>query len=78
MQSKQHAKRQVDMKGWTENYLMVWEEIPDLLPSRLQAPNSPVTKESFADLFVKCAAETEAGVVLHQEGVVCVVGRKPL
>lgn len=78
VQSKQHAKRQADMKGWTENYLMVWEEIPDLLPRRSQAPNSPVTKESFADLFVKCVAETEAGVVLHQEGVVCVVGRKPL
>ncbi|KXJ86604.1 hypothetical protein Micbo1qcDRAFT_219220 [Microdochium bolleyi] len=76
--SKEYAKRGVDLKAWTEDYLMVWEELPDLMPSRAQAPNSPVTKESFTELFGKCVVETERGVVVHQQGVVVVTGRKPL
>ncbi|KAH7025112.1 uncharacterized protein B0I36DRAFT_250086 [Microdochium trichocladiopsis] len=78
VESKQTPKRPADLKAWTENYLMVWEEIPDLLPSKALAPNSPVTKESFTELFVKCVEETEKGVVVHQEGVLSVVARKPL
>ena len=65
----ERKKRQVDMKAWTENYLMVWEELPDLMPT-------PQMKEDFIKLFMACVKETEMGIVVHQESVVMMTGRK--
>ncbi|KAK9772557.1 putative Methyltransferase domain-containing protein [Seiridium cardinale] len=73
---RQVEKRPVDMKAWTEDYLMVWEELPSVFPSKEQAPQSPMTKEAFTELFLKAVAETEQGVVVHHKAIVVTSGRK--
>ncbi|KAL4935584.1 hypothetical protein BDV06DRAFT_125447 [Aspergillus oleicola] len=70
-------KRKQDYKGWTEDYLMVWEELADLFPSKAQAPNAPFSREAWIDLFANAVKETEQGVVVHQGRVVIAVGQKP-
>ncbi|KAL4973065.1 hypothetical protein BDW66DRAFT_142952 [Aspergillus desertorum] len=72
-----HEKRRQDFKGWTEDYLMVWEEVADLFPPKAQAPNAPFSREAWVDLFANAVKETEAGVVVHQGRVVTAVGQKP-
>lgn len=64
-----------DFKAWTENYLTVWEELDQLLPSREVAPNSPVTKEMWQDLFLEAVSETSNGVVVSQQKIILVIGR---
>ncbi|KAL4950110.1 hypothetical protein BDW69DRAFT_172827 [Aspergillus filifer] len=70
-------KRKQDYKGWTEDYLMVWEELADLFPQKAQAPNAPFSREAWIDLFANAVKETEQGVVVHQGRVVTAVGQKP-
>ncbi|ETS86457.1 hypothetical protein PFICI_00285 [Pestalotiopsis fici W106-1] len=70
------AKHKQDYKGWTEDYLMVWEELATYLPAKADVPNAPVTKEIWAELFKKAVAETEQGVALHHGFIMTVVGRK--
>jgi SAM-dependent methyltransferase len=71
-------KRTSDLKAWTENYLLVWEELTSLFPSRHDIPEAAMTKEAFGELFGKAVAETESGVVVHQEQIAVASGRKPL
>ena len=71
-------KRTSDLKAWTEDYLMVWEELSGLFPSREDIPQAPMTREAFEELFMKAVAETEAGVVIHQKNVAISSGRKPV
>ncbi|CAI6099697.1 hypothetical protein V2G26_007423 [Clonostachys chloroleuca] len=71
-------KRASDLKAWTENYLLVWEELTSLFPSRNHMPEAAMTEEAFRELFEKAVAETEAGVLVHQEQIVIASGRKPL
>ncbi|KAH6876810.1 hypothetical protein B0T10DRAFT_520780 [Thelonectria olida] len=78
VQVRQVDKRTSDLKAWTEDYLMVWEELAGLFPSREDVPQAPMTKEAFEELFMKAVAETEAGVVIHQKKVVVASGRKPV
>ncbi|EMR71188.1 putative umta methyltransferase family protein [Eutypa lata UCREL1] len=68
--------RKQDKKAWTEDYLMVWEELAVHFPPKATAPGAPMTRESWVDLFAKAVGETEKGVVAHQGKVVTVVGRK--
>lgn len=70
--------RKQDRKAWTEDYLMVWEELAAHFPPKATAPQSPMTREGWTELFSKVVAETEQGVVAHQGKVMAVVGRKPL
>ncbi|KAL9561406.1 hypothetical protein ACKAV7_014761 [Fusarium commune] len=70
-------KRTSDLKAWTEDYLMVWEELSGLFPSREDVPQAPMSREAFVELFMKAVAETEAGVVIHQKKVIIASGRKP-
>ncbi|KAJ3572599.1 hypothetical protein NPX13_g4996 [Xylaria arbuscula] len=67
-------KRKQDFKGWTEDYLMVWEELATLFPPKSKAPMS---REEWIDLFSKAVGETEQGVVVHQGTVVTAIGQKP-
>ncbi|KAF3024374.1 hypothetical protein E8E14_014333 [Neopestalotiopsis sp. 37M] len=69
-------KRRQDFKGWTEDFLMVWEELASHLPSKADVPNAPVTRELWTDLFNKAVVETEQGVAVHQGFIMTVVGRK--
>ncbi|KAL3446677.1 hypothetical protein BJX65DRAFT_279074 [Aspergillus insuetus] len=70
-------KRKQDYKGWTEDYLMVWEELADLFPTKAQAPGAPLTREAWVDMFATAVGETEQGVVVHQARIMTAVGQKP-
>ncbi|KAH9885063.1 S-adenosyl-L-methionine-dependent methyltransferase [Xylariomycetidae sp. FL2044] len=72
-----HDKRKQDYKGWTEDYLMIWEEISHLFPPSSQAPNAPVTREVWDHMLQKAIEETERGVAVHQRRVRVAVGQKP-
>ncbi|KAI0376444.1 hypothetical protein F5Y04DRAFT_266301 [Hypomontagnella monticulosa] len=69
-------KRKEDYKGWTEDFLMVWEELGQHFPSKEDQPQAPLTREFWADLFSKAVAETEQGTALHHDKIVTAVGRK--
>jgi SAM-dependent methyltransferase len=71
-------KRKQDLKAWTEDYLMVLEELTMFFPSREQEPGAPITREAWKELFSKAVSETLLGVVVHQEKIHVAIGRKPL
>ncbi|KAI1129146.1 S-adenosyl-L-methionine-dependent methyltransferase [Nemania abortiva] len=71
------TKRKQDYRGWTDDFLMVWEEIAASLPSKASQPQSPVTREFWTETLEKAIQETEKGVALHQGALITVVGRKP-
>lgn len=75
---KVFPNRRQDYKAWTEDFLMVWEELADMFPPRAQAPFAPVTREAFLALFRRAVAETERGVAIHVRNITIAVGRKPL
>ncbi|KAI1425240.1 hypothetical protein F5Y12DRAFT_748282 [Xylaria sp. FL1777] len=75
---REDAKRKQDYKGWTENFLMIWEDAAFFYPSETDNNQASITKEFWAQLFAKAVQETEQGVALHRRSVVTVVGRKPL
>ncbi|KAI2621224.1 hypothetical protein GGR54DRAFT_647264 [Hypoxylon sp. NC1633] len=66
-----------DLKGWTDDNLMVWEELYALFPPKAVAPEAPMTRELWVELFAKAVEETENGVVIHHGKIVAAVGRKP-
>lgn len=68
--------RRQDWRAWTEDYLMVWEELAVFFPPKAKQPQAPLTRESWVELFAKAVAETEQGVAVHHGKVVTVVGRK--
>ncbi|KAL2801546.1 hypothetical protein BJX63DRAFT_417159 [Aspergillus granulosus] len=70
-------KRKQDYKAWTEDYLMVWEELAAFFPPKEQAPNAPLTREAWTGLFASAVKETEQGVVVHQGKILTAVGQKP-
>ncbi|KAK7915071.1 hypothetical protein PG985_012774 [Apiospora marii] len=73
-----HEKRRQDWKAWTEDYLMVWEEIASLFPPKAAKPDAPMTREAWVELFAKAVKETELGVAVHQGRVVTAIGQKSL
>jgi hypothetical protein len=63
-------------KVWTDDLLMVYEEIQWSLPKAADAgPNPALTREWYQDLFGRVLKETEEGVSLSMNQVV-VVSRK--
>ncbi|OTA52295.1 hypothetical protein K449DRAFT_391510 [Hypoxylon sp. EC38] len=75
---KMTETRKQDLKAWTEDYLMVWEELSSLFPPKEKQPEAPMTREAWVELFSKAVSETEQGVVVHQGSIMSVVGRKAL
>ncbi|KAI2619276.1 hypothetical protein GGR54DRAFT_647942 [Hypoxylon sp. NC1633] len=73
-----HEKRKQDFKGWTEDYLMVWDELAVFFPPKSKEPNAPLSREAWFDLFSRAVKETEQGVVVHQGRFVTAVGQKAL
>ncbi|KAI1267616.1 hypothetical protein F5Y18DRAFT_306956 [Xylariaceae sp. FL1019] len=69
-------KHAADFKAWTDDYLMVWEELWIYFPTKTDAPDAPMTQEGWLELVAKVAGETEQGVVIHQEKLVVAIGRK--
>ncbi|KAH8891772.1 S-adenosyl-L-methionine-dependent methyltransferase [Thozetella sp. PMI_491] len=76
VEARHVPKRKPDLKAWTEDYLMVWEELAVFFPSQAKVPEAPMTKEKYVALFEQAVKETESGVVVHHGEVVVVVGRK--
>ncbi|KAL5332698.1 hypothetical protein BJX70DRAFT_383334 [Aspergillus crustosus] len=72
-----HEKRKQDYKGWTEDYLMVWEECAAFFSPKAEVPSAPITREDWVELFASAVKETEQGIVVHQGRVLTAVGRKP-
>ena len=70
-------KNRRDLKAWTEDYLLVWEELAGYFPSRSKVPNAPMSREDYLGLFGQVVSETEQGAVVHQREIVVVSGRKP-
>ncbi|KAF2794798.1 hypothetical protein K505DRAFT_324507 [Melanomma pulvis-pyrius CBS 109.77] len=71
-------KRQQDLKAWTEDYLMVLEELAMFFPSRERELQAPMTREAWEELFSEAVNETLQGVVVHQRKINIAVGRKPI
>lgn len=73
-----HAtKKGRDYKAWTEDYLEVWEDLVPYFPTLATAPDAPMSREKYTELFDGAVAETENGVVVHTGSIVTVVARKP-
>ncbi|KAJ9617117.1 hypothetical protein H2200_000838 [Cladophialophora chaetospira] len=61
-------------KAWTENYLVLFEEIAERMPrAEDAAPNVPITRESYLDMFEKVIEEVNKGAVLNSKDVIAVV-----
>ncbi|KAI2991942.1 hypothetical protein CBS147343_8133 [Aspergillus niger] len=73
-----HDKRKQDYKAWTEDYLMVWEELTALFPPKADAPNAPLSREAWVAMFAAAVKETEEGVVVHQRRILTAVGKMPV
>ncbi|KAI1777008.1 hypothetical protein F4818DRAFT_408812 [Hypoxylon cercidicola] len=78
VQLRIYNSRKQDLKAWTEDYLMVLEELHVLFPSQKKVPQAPMTAEGWIDLFSKAVKETEQGVVIHHGRIVAGIGRKAL
>lgn len=72
------TKRKQDYKAWTDDFLMVWEECTFYWPSKVTAPQAPLTREFWVENLVKAVDETEKGVALHGGIITTSVGRKPI
>lgn len=73
-----HETRKQDLKGWTEDNLMIWDEGDTHYPIESQDPNAQLAREGWFDLFAAAVKETEQGVVVHPRAVITAIGRKPL
>ena len=63
-------------KAWTDDLLMVYEEIAWSLPEAAKAgEGAKMTRERYRELFANVVKETQQGVSLGMNGVV-IVGRK--
>ncbi|KAJ2979744.1 hypothetical protein NQ176_g3065 [Zarea fungicola] len=71
-----HEKRKQDLKAWTEDYLLVWEELAVYLPPKAEVPDAPLSRDTWIDLFANAVKETERGVVVHQNAIVTCIGKK--
>lgn len=63
-------------KAWTENYLTVWEDLVNVLPSKEEAPEAPLTKEMYMGVFQNLLSEVANGVAVTTTKVVMGIGRK--
>jgi SAM-dependent methyltransferase len=71
-------KRQQDLKAWTEDYLMVLEELAMFFLLREQELQAPMTREIWEELFSEAVSETLQGVVVHQSKISIAIGCKPV
>lgn len=64
-------------KAWTEDYLLVYEEVAQMVPREKDAPGSAMTREKYEGLFEQVVRETSRGTVIHSQHLVVVVAQKP-
>ena len=65
-------------KAWTEDYLLVYEEVAQMVPREKDAPGSAMTREKYEGLFEQVVKETNGGAVIHSQHLVVVVAQKPV
>ena len=70
--------RKQDYKAWTDAYLMVFEDVIPLFPTKAEAPNAPLSRETWLEMLGAAVKETEQGVAVHLSRIVTTVGQKPL
>lgn len=74
-----HAKfepKQELSKAWTDDLLMVYEDVESNFPKAADAgPNPAVTREMYQELLGRVLKETQEGVSLTMNQMV-IVGRK--
>jgi hypothetical protein len=71
-----HDARRDQYKAWTENYLTVWEELPSMVPSKADAPDAPLNRETLTGIIQGTMAETQKGVAVLTTKVVVGIGQK--
>ncbi|KAI0428705.1 hypothetical protein F5Y09DRAFT_343416 [Xylaria sp. FL1042] len=74
----EHGIPKQHYQGWTENFLMIWEEAASFHPPMTDSNKETVTREFWEQVFTEAVRETEQGVVLHRGCIRTVIGRKPL
>ncbi|EXJ72903.1 uncharacterized protein A1O5_04051 [Cladophialophora psammophila CBS 110553] len=63
-------------KAWTENYLILCEEIAERMPpAEKAAPNVPITREGYLDMFEKVLEEVKNGAALNSKDLIAVLAR---
>lgn len=63
-------------KAWTEDYLLAWRDVGEMLPSEKDAPGSPMTKEGYNKLFAAVVEEARRGMTMHTGHLLTVIGKK--
>jgi hypothetical protein len=64
-------------KAWTDDLLMVYEDIQWSMPKAAEAgPNPALTREMYLDLFARVLKETQEGVSLSMSQMVIVSRKK--
>ena len=64
-------------KAWTDDLLMVYDEIQWSLPEAASAgPNPALTRETYQELFGRVLKETQEGVSMSMNQVVIVSRKK--
>ncbi|KAI0814424.1 hypothetical protein GGR55DRAFT_431809 [Xylaria sp. FL0064] len=71
-------KLKQDYQGWTDNFLMIWEEAASFQPLTDDGTPGTTTRDFWEKDFMKAVDETRQGVVLHRGCICRAVGRKPL
>lgn len=69
--------RSEQYKAWTEDYLLVYEEVAQMVPSEKDAPGSPMTREKYEALFDQVVMESNDGAVIHSQHLVVAIAQKP-
>lgn len=63
-------------KAWTENYLLAYRDLGEMIPSEKDAAGSLVTRESYNALFASVVEEASRGMIMHTGQLLAVVGKK--
>jgi len=63
-------------KAWTEDYLLVYEEVAQMVPKEKDAPGAPLTREKYEGMFDQVVKETNEGAVIHSQHLIVIVGQK--
>ncbi|KAI1347402.1 hypothetical protein F5Y01DRAFT_318724 [Xylaria sp. FL0043] len=67
-----------DYQGWTDNFLMIWEEAASFQPLTDDGTPGTTTRDFWEKHFMKAVDETRDGMVLHRDYIRRAIGRNPL
>lgn len=73
---QKHPLKPHQAKAWTEDYLLAYKDLGEMIPSERDIPGSPVTRESYNALFASVTEEARRGLILHTGHISTVLARK--